>query len=91
WEGNSPILVKDHRRLLQDRGFVVDVCEEPKDWKIRQAAVYKRIIAEKHALIREMGRDSAKVWIRDAANLKTLDRVRRVFVVARKERASASG
>lgn len=91
WEGNSPILVKDHRRLLQDRGFVVDVCEEPKDWKIRQAAVYRRIIAEKHTLIREMGRDSAKVWIRDAANLKTLDRVRRVFVVARKERASASG
>jgi len=85
WEGNTPILVKDHKSFLQERGFVVEICEEPKDWKSRQAAVYKRIIAEKDTLTGEMGRDSARVWIRDAANLKTLDRIRRVFVVARKE------
>ena len=91
WEGSSPILFKDHRSVLQEKGFAVEVCEETKDWKSRQAAVYQRILAEKNTLIREMGRDSAKMWIRDAANLKTLDRIRRVFVVARKKEDSTYG
>jgi ubiquinone/menaquinone biosynthesis C-methylase UbiE len=84
WEGDLPLMVKDHRRLLQEKGFVVEVCEETKDWKSRQAAVYQRIVAEKNTLIKEMGRASAMGWIRDAANIKYLDRMHRVLVVARK-------
>jgi len=77
-------LVKDHRQLLKDNGFEVDFCEEPEGWKNRQAAVYRHIMKKKDSLIKEMGRAAAKVWIRDSANIRYLNRIRRVLVAAYK-------
>ena len=92
WEGNRLVtvkdrilIVKDHIHLLKNAGFDIELYEETKDWKIRQAAIYKRIIKEKDNLIEEMGRAAANVWIKDAANVKYLDRRRRVLVTAKKQ------
>ncbi len=42
------------------------------------------LLAAKKALIEEMGKAAAKVWIIDAGNIKHLSRIRRMLVVARK-------
>jgi ubiquinone/menaquinone biosynthesis C-methylase UbiE len=84
WEGGLPTMIRDHRRLLQDNGFEVEVCERIKETERRQHAVYDGIYAHREALIKEMGAAAARVWIQDAKNRKYLHRVRRVLVAAKR-------
>ncbi len=82
WEGGFVPMIRDHRRLLEENGFRVELCERIRETEQRQRAVYDGIAANRDALIKEMGRAAARVWIQDAKNRKYLDRVRRVLVAA---------
>jgi ubiquinone/menaquinone biosynthesis C-methylase UbiE len=84
WESQLPFLIKDHISLLSNGGFEVEICEEVYDWKNRQIALSKSIIAKKNVLIEEMGRASAKVLIRDVSSVKYINHLRKVLVVAKK-------
>ncbi len=87
WEGGTkhPLNVPDHRPLLQNAGFEIEVYQEPVGWEKLQRAVHEGIIREKKTLIKEMGKTAARVWMNDAkTNLKQLHQLRRVLCVAKK-------
>jgi ubiquinone/menaquinone biosynthesis C-methylase UbiE len=85
WELDVPLLVKDYRPLLAKAGFEIEAYESTPDWERRQRAVYDQILAQKETLIREMGKEAAKVWISDAETERPrLARMRRILVAARK-------
>lgn len=85
WEGGFPTMVRDHRRLLEENGFRVELCDRIRETEQRQLAVYDGIETHKDILIKEMGKAAARVWIQDAKNRKYLHRLRRVLVAGRRE------
>lgn len=92
WEAKKPYMftiqmamAKDHRPLLQEAGFEVDVYHEPSDWALCERSVYQGVQAAEDDLIKEMGKDSAMVWIKEAQwRADKLDGERRVLIVAKK-------
>lgn len=88
WELDEPNRVKDYRPLLARFDFEVETYEQCAGWKDRQRGVHERILAQRDTLVREMGRDAAKVWLGCAEHeLPRLDLMRRIYVVARRKRA----
>jgi ubiquinone/menaquinone biosynthesis C-methylase UbiE len=85
WEGGFPTMVRDHRRLLEENGFEVDLCDRIRETEQRQQAVFEGIERHKNTLIKEMGKAAARVWIQDAKNRKYLHLVRRVLVLGRRK------
>ncbi len=86
WELDERHRVKDYRPLLEACGFEVETYDECEGWLARQRGVHERILANKEKLIAEMGKDSAGVWIFcSESELPKLDRMRRIYVVARKK------
>lgn len=85
WDGNIPFMPKDHKRLLENAGFKVDVYKETPGWRERQVAVYNGILDSTEELIQEMGEDHAMPMIREAKTvMPVMDASTRVFVVAQK-------
>jgi ubiquinone/menaquinone biosynthesis C-methylase UbiE len=85
WDGNIPFMPKDHKGLLENSGFKVEVYRETPGWKQRQLAVYHGILDSKEKLIQEMGKKHAIPMIKEAKSvIPVLDTSLRVFVVARK-------
>ncbi|NLE39190.1 MAG: methyltransferase domain-containing protein [Pirellulaceae bacterium] len=86
WELDMVGGVRDYRPLLEQHGFEVEVYDTTPNWEAFQRAIYERILAEREVLIREMGKKTAMVWVRDAqAELPRLPRMRRVLIAARKK------
>jgi SAM-dependent methyltransferase len=88
WEGGSvpPHNIKDYSPFLQEAGFEVEIYKESEDWKKPQRAAHEGILREKEALMKEMGKTAAKIWISGAKmTLKQLDHLRRTLVVAKKK------
>jgi SAM-dependent methyltransferase len=85
WDVDLPLMITDHRPILANAGFEVECYEVTSDWERRQRGVHERVLANRDALIREMGEASAKFWIVGAqTELPRLAKMRRVFIVARK-------
>ncbi|MCP4117826.1 MAG: class I SAM-dependent methyltransferase [Desulfobacteraceae bacterium] len=85
WDGNIPFMPKDHKGLLENSGFEVEVYRETPGWKERQLAVYHGILDSKEELIHEMGKKHATPIIKEAKSvIPLLDTSLRVFVAARK-------
>ncbi len=86
YEIQAPFGVKDYGPILQEVGFKIEQYGESLGWKERQKGVAKAILAQKSKVIEEMGKTAARVWIRDAQQaLMGINRLRRIFVVARKQ------
>jgi ubiquinone/menaquinone biosynthesis C-methylase UbiE len=86
-----PPQVNDHRPLLRNAGFAVEVYEETSGWERRQRAMYEGIRASQVALTEEMGEIAAGAWLAEATYLPGLAdgtdylaHMRRILVVARK-------
>jgi ubiquinone/menaquinone biosynthesis C-methylase UbiE len=85
WDGNIPFMPKDHKGLLENSGFKIEVYRETPGWKERQLAVYHGILDSKEKLIQEMGKKHAIPMIKEAKSvIPVLDTSVRVFVVAKK-------
>ncbi len=102
WEANPQVpvpeaiearIVRDYRPLLESAGFVVELIEEPAGWLERQLAVYRGIVAERAALVHELGEAPASMILEEAVGEPerlALGRARRVFVLARRAAASST-
>ena len=83
WEVHNAFGVPDYRPLLERCGFGVAKYEEVPGWFERQRNTYQGMLDNKEALIREMGAETAAVWINAAkTELPKLDKMKRVFIVA---------
>jgi SAM-dependent methyltransferase len=80
-----PSQVPDHRDMLREAGFAVEVYEETPDWRRRLLAVYQGWVAAESELVAELGQVVAAGFIREARESPAVfDRSRRVLIVARK-------
>ena len=81
-----PPQLTQHRDLLYEAGFVVEVDDETVDWKTRQLAVYAEILAAQAILTAELGEAAAAQMITEARDVPALlEHSRRVLVVARRQ------
>lgn len=86
WEVHHAFGIPDYRPLLERCGFGIVKYEEVPGWFERQQNTYQGMLDNKEALIREMGSETASVWINAAkTELPKLDKMKRVFIVARKK------
>jgi len=84
WEMHIPFAVKDYRPLFEECGFKVDSYDEIPGWYERQKGIFEGFLKHRNTLIEEMGAKTAAVWINCAkTELPKLDKMRRVFIVAR--------
>jgi ubiquinone/menaquinone biosynthesis C-methylase UbiE len=75
----------DLRRLLREAGFSV-LCEwDPPRWREQQNAVYAGIVANREALIEEIGPEATATLVEEASNTPRLlrDSSRRCFIARR--------
>lgn len=85
WEQNLPKRINDYRPLLQKTGFNVERYEQTHDWERLQRKSYQTVLKLKEKIIKELGEAESKGLIREAEKkLPRLNKMRRVFVVARK-------
>jgi len=83
WEFDIPFAVKDYRPILDECGFDVQEYREIDGWLERQRGIFEKILANKDALVREMGKRAAAVWINvSKTELPKIEKMRRVFIVA---------
>ena len=68
WEVHEPGGVRDYRPLLENAGFQMDVCEMTPNWEKYQRGIHETILARQEALIQDMGKAAATVWIQFAKN-----------------------
>jgi SAM-dependent methyltransferase len=81
--------IDDHRPLLEEAGFTVEIYEETPRWEQIQRAIYNDMRDAKDTLVAEMGKSAAEPLLAEA-NLSTgfsdgkdyLSHMRRIFVVA---------
>jgi hypothetical protein len=71
----------DYRRLMEEAGLQVEICEEPPKWRPQQQRLAEGIIAAETDVSREMG---AHYPAMARTFLRNLPRVRYLFVVARR-------
>jgi ubiquinone/menaquinone biosynthesis C-methylase UbiE len=80
-----PNRVSDYRPLLQKAGFEVERYYEISDWKRRRRLVLQKILESRDELIQDMGKLGASFKLNEAqTDLSALNRIRRIFAVARK-------
>jgi len=85
WEQKKPNKFNDYRLLLSNAGFKVDLYKETLDWERRQRKVYQTILDSKDILIKDMGEEGSRPWIREAQRgFPTLKYLKRILVVAKK-------
>ncbi len=85
WEQNLPKRINDYRPLLQKTGFKVEKYEQTHDWERLQRESYQTVLKLKEKIIKDLGEAESKGLIREAEKkLPRLNKMRRVFVVARK-------
>ncbi len=85
WDVDLPTMIRDHRPLLDHAGFDVEMYETTRDWEGRQRGVHEGVLANREALIEEMGEPSARFWIAGAqTELPRLSQMRRVLIVGKK-------
>ena len=84
WEMHYPFAVKDYRPLYEEAGLAIEYYEEIPGWYERQKGIFEGFLKHKDALIEEMGARTAAFWINGAnTELPKIDKMRRVFIVAR--------
>lgn len=71
----------DYRRLVEEAGLQVEICEEPPGWRTQQRALAEGIIAAEAEVSQEMG---AHYPAMARTFLKNLPKVRYLFVVTRR-------
>lgn len=85
WEQNLPNRVNNYNPLLQKTGFDVLVYEETRNWKQFQRKSYQTVLKLKDKIIEKYGKHGSKGLIYEAEKkLNLLDKMRRVFIVAKK-------
>jgi SAM-dependent methyltransferase len=83
WELHELGGVKDYRPLLESAGFRVESYEPTPNWERYQRGVHERVLAERDALIQEMGEKGASFWIQGAqVEIPKLSHMRRILFVA---------
>ena len=83
WELHELGGVKDYRPLLESAGFRVESYEPTPNWERYQRGVHERVLAERAALIQEMGEKGASFWIQGAqVEIPKLSHMRRILFVA---------
>lgn len=85
WEMHIPFAVKDYRPLFEECGLQVDSYDEVPGWYERQKGIFEGFLKHQDALTKEMGTRTAAFWINGAkTELPKIDKMRRVFIVARR-------
>ena len=85
WEPKKPNKFNDYRLLLSKGGFEVDLYKETFDWERRERKVYQSILDSKDILIKDMGEEGSRPWIKGAQSfLPTIKYLKRILVVAKK-------
>lgn len=86
-----PLPVGDHRPLLREAGFTIEIYEELPEAEAKRRALYERNIASRESLLREMGEEAVQALMAEARRSLGLEdgtdylaHSRRIFVVARK-------
>jgi ubiquinone/menaquinone biosynthesis C-methylase UbiE len=94
--GYSPPL-NDHRPLLEQAGFEVEIYEVQPDAEVKRRAYYERLVAAEPTLIEEVGEEGAQKLLFEAKGTLGLTDgsdylaySRRIFVVARTQGSSAA-
>jgi ubiquinone/menaquinone biosynthesis C-methylase UbiE len=83
---DRPPQVDDHRPMLEETGFTVEMYEETQDWERRMRSTSEAIIAARDDLVEERGPDAAEEDIDwETRTLEAIaDLRRRVMITARK-------
>lgn len=71
----------DYRRVVEEAGLQVEICEEPPNWRLQQQRLAEGIVAAEAEVSQEMG---AHYQAMARTFLKNLSKVRYLFVVARR-------
>jgi SAM-dependent methyltransferase len=84
-EVHFPNRVSDYRPLLEKAGFKIEKYDEIPDWKRPRRLVLQQILESRDVLLKEAGKLGASFIVNEAlTDLPVLDRLRRIFAVARK-------
>lgn len=78
----------DYRRLVEEAGLRVEICEEPPNWRTQQRGLAEGILAAEAEVSQEMG---AHYPAMARTFLQNLPKVQYLFVVARRPPGTANG
>jgi ubiquinone/menaquinone biosynthesis C-methylase UbiE len=88
--------LSDHRPLLEQAGFQIEVYEVQPEAETKRRAYYEQVVVSEQAFIQEMGEETARQMILEARNtlgladgIDYLAYSRRIFVVARRKDSGA--
>ena len=87
--GIGPPFPVDYQPLLEAAGFSLQWCHEPSNWEPHESSVFARIRDSAERLSVELGSTVATMLVTEAAKMpEAYPLIRRVNVVARRERAN---